>query len=250
MKKVKEEYKNVKEEEINDNEEEVEESENLMHNEKKVDLNIDIKKEPEKGKINKKDWKYYIKCIYKIIINIYILIHFKESYSLYWKSLEKCFKGVDLCPREIKWIEQRISEEKQSIKIMAILIELITLNIISRFHLIHIIIIFSYFYYYSHGLEFHDHGYFNFIGFIVLISFTIIVCLPFNIVIFLAIKIKKITYKIIILLFIPLFLYLVFHLKDLYDKTISDCSDWPKGLNNTYIDNDKLKIILRLIMIN
>ena len=42
--------------------------------------------------------------------------------------------------------------------------ELMIQKIISKFHLIHIIAMFSVFFVYSHGLDFDDHGFFNLLG--------------------------------------------------------------------------------------
>lgn len=60
-----------------------------------------------------------------------------------------------------------------------------------QYHLFHIIIIYSFFYYYSHGTDFNDHGYFNFIGGIIIISLLLLAILPFYGFAFLIKKIIK-----------------------------------------------------------
>lgn len=86
--------------------------------------------------------KYY-KVFFILLFNskIYIYILFFQSYLLYYKSLEKCTKGEDICPTKIIWIKTKIKEVIFSCVIMVVLFELIIYKKISRLHLIHIIII-------------------------------------------------------------------------------------------------------------
>ena len=170
----------------------------------------------------------------KILVNAFFFL----SYKLYYNSLEKCLKGMDICPFNTKWIKAKVKEVIFSCFIMVILFELIIYQKISRLHLIHIIFIFFLFYSYSHGLNYEDHGYYNFKGYFILFIILLILFLPINAFIYLIQKKKKnITlFKYIILLIFTLILIFIF-----YKKNISNCEDWPRGLNNTFIENDLKK---------
>jgi len=135
----------------------------------------------------------YYKNRFKILFNIkfYIYTFFLLSYLLYYISLEKCTEGMDLCPVYVDWIKRKIKEVIFSCLIMVILIELIIYKKISPLHLIHIIFFFLIFYSYSHGLDFEDHGYFNFIGFFFLFIIFFIIFLPINVFIYLIQKYKR-----------------------------------------------------------
>jgi hypothetical protein len=52
-------------------------------------------------------------------------------------------------------------------------------------------LIYSYFYYYSHGLDFDDHGYFNFLGGITIVFILLLALLPFNQLVYLIKKKTK-----------------------------------------------------------
>ena len=175
----------------------------------------------------------------KIIIlqNILIFPIFLISYYLYYLSLEKCYEGVDKCCQKLKWIKKKVIQEFSSCALITVLLQLIFYKIISRFHLIHLIIIFFFFYKYSHGYDFDDHGYFNFIGFIGICAIIIILFLPMNWFIYF---IKKRNKKIV--LYCILIIITIFHF--IYRFFISNylnCDDWIYGLNNTYIQNDITK---------
>ena len=107
---------------------------------------------------------------------------------------------------------------------------------ISKKHLIHIFFFQTFFYIYSHGQEFYDHGLFNFLGHIIIIITILILILPFNILFYL-IKRKKKHFIFIYFAFLIFFFFF-------YIYTINfnlNCNDWFKGLNNTYIENDAKK---------
>ena len=115
---------------------------------------------------------------------------------------------------------------------MAILIESIIYKIISKFHLLHILIIYTYFYKLSNGVDFNNHGYFNFICGVFIIFVIILALIPFNLFIYFYKKNKFYTIIYICFLCIIFFSYL---------KIINsyiNCKDWPKGLNNSYINNN------------
>ena len=112
------------------------------------------------------NYKTFFKIIFKIKYNAYLF--FILSYFLYYKSLESCTKGEDACTKMKDWIKSKVKEAIFSLLIMVILFELIIYKIISRSHLIHIIFNFTFFYLYSHGLNFEDHGLYNLTGYFIL----------------------------------------------------------------------------------
>ena len=166
-------------------------------------------------------------------LEIFYFILFTYSYYLYYLSLEKCLSGFDVCGGKSKWILIKLCEAIISYIIQAVLLEGIILKIISKYHLLHITLIYICFYNYSHGLDFDDHGYFNFLGAITIVSLCLFLFIPFNILIILYKK-KKRHYIIIYIVF--LFFVIIYYF--IYAKSYMSCNDWGKGLNKTYIDNN------------
>ena len=85
---------------------------------------------------------------------------------------------------------------------------------------------------------FEDHGYFNFLYYFMIVAVMTAIMIPFDIMIY-----CKKTNKSKKLLFIYLGSFTVFALSIYFYffRYKSSCSDWPKGLNNTYIENDITK---------
>ena len=196
-------------------------------------------------KINKINYKYFSCYTEKLlIINSKLIIYrflfslflFLFSYFLYYLSLEKCMEGQVECSRKNKWIKTKLAEAISSSFIISFLLELMIFNIISKLHLIHIFLVFFSFFIYSHGLEFYDHGLFNFLGFIIILIIIFLVLLPFNFLLYLLKKKNK------LLIFIYL-VFLIFFLFFYYYKIsyFLGCKDWEKGLNNTFIENNEDK---------
>ena len=171
---------------------------------------------------------YYYTILLKILFNkkIYIYSFFLLSYLLYYFSLEKCTEGMDECPKKIDWMQTKIKEVIFSCLIMAILIELIIYKKINKLHLIHIIFSFALFYSYSHGLDFEDHGYFNFKGYLFLFIIFTILFFPINVLIYLIQKKKN---KIIILIYIVFLISILILINILFNTYKTDCINCPKG---------------------
>lgn len=142
-------------------------------------------------------------------------------------------EGQFRCGKKVTWIYKKLAQAIFSSIIQAILIEFMILKFISKIHLIHLFIALSSFYFYSHGQEFFDHGLFNLLGQIIIVIATLIMLLPFNILLYL-IKKKQ---KILIFIFFSLLIFLFFSYY-YFIHSILYCNDWHKGLNNTYIEND------------
>ena len=171
---------------------------------------------------------YFFKCI----LNIISLIFFGFSYYLYYSSLGRCFKGIDFCGREIKWIFIKVYQTVASCFFSSIPIFFIYFKLISRLHILHFLICFSIFYVISHGYSFEDHGLLNFIGFFLLLSIFIIFGIIIRRFISLIILTKKNhNFPKIIYVIILSFYY--------YDIIVpNNCNGWDKGLNNTFIHNN------------
>ena len=189
----------------------------------------------------KKYFSYFINIIrinildtrFSRIINFCSILIFVVIYYLYYLSLEKCFQGHSKCSKKVEWIEKKLKEGLSCSFLLIFLFELMIQKIISKLHLIHIIIVFSSFYKYSHGLEFYDHGFFNFLGVTVLLIIGNIFLLPLNLLFFIIKKKDK------VILFIYLFVLIIFiYLYQYYLTNFLGCKDWSKGLNNTYINNN------------
>ena len=159
------------------------------------------------------------------------LLLFIISYYFYYLSLDKCLEGEDECTRKLNWIQLRLTQYIISVFLFIFLLALIFYKVISIFHLVHFIPTFICFYKYSHSIYFHDHGGYNLIGLFVALFLSLIFLIILKV--FFAFMKKKYNYKIISIIFL-LFFYNV-----LTDPI--NCNDWPKGLNNTYIENDMNK---------
>ena len=173
-------------------------------------------------------------------INIVIFILFILSYYLFFLSLEKCYEGVDICCKKFRWIKVKLVEESISCVITIILLELIILKKVSKLHLIHFISIYIFFYKYSHGIDFDDHGYYNIKYYFIIVIFVLLVLFITKYLLFL--KNKK-----YIILFAEIFLVVLYLLRKVINNS-TICDGWEKGLNNTSIDNNinKYKCLIKI----
>ena len=174
---------------------------------------------------------------FSIFINLFALVLFILSYHFYYLSLEKCLEGINKCTLKWNWIKTKIRQLIISVMIINFLLVLIIHKIISKFHLFHFIITFIRFYYYSHSSYYHDHGAFNLIFFFLFIFLFLLLLLIIKFIIF-VFRIKY-RYKLI------LTVLLLFCYNLLINPT--NCDDWAKGLNNTYIDNNSSKYGCRIV---
>ena len=193
---------------------------------------LDKKNYSSLDKVRCINYNKIIKRNYKII-NFCSIFLFIFIYYLYYLSLEKCFGGLRICSRRTQWISEKLNEGLLCSILLSILFELIFQNVLSKMHLIHVIIVFISFIIYSHNLEFYDHGLFNFLGIIAIIIIANIFFLPFNILLYL---IKK-SHKIILFIYCIFLVFFLLYYKHFLANFIG-CDDWAKGLNNTYIIND------------
>lgn len=175
------------------------------------------------------------KIKYKLLyyLSLLSIFLFLLSYYLYILSLEKCMEGQIECGKKIHWIKKKVNQSIICSIILGILIEFMLLNLITRLHLIHFFIFFFSIFNYSHGEDFDDHGLYNFIGCSLIIITSIIILIPFNIILYL---IKKKKYN-LVLLFLLFLIIVSFNFKYLI-KEYLNCNDWKNGLNKTFIEND------------
>ena len=144
------------------------------------DLNIIKKGKKPKKKIiintlNKCHDIHNINKIDRIVTkNNFIFIIFIIIYYLYFLSLERCLEGEGKCCKKFKWIQKKLNEGLVSAILLLFTFEFMIHNIISKFHLFHIIFAFILFYKYSHGFTFDDHGLYNLLGVISLLIILII----------------------------------------------------------------------------
>ena len=152
---------------------------------------------------------------------------------MFFLSLEGCFEGQKNCSKKSQWIQKKLNEGLCCSFLLSLLFELMLQNLISKYHLIHVIIVFISFYIYSHGLEFYDHGLFNLLSLICLLIIVLCLFIPFNILLYI---IKK-RNKIILFIYSILLILLFFSFYNYLPQFIG-CNDWKKGLNDTFLDND------------
>ena len=182
-----------------------------------------------------------IKLNVKLLVNKYSnILLFIISYIIYFISLEACNEGEELCGNNMKWIYLKITEIIISCQIIVYLLIKIFFNDSSKFHLIHLFLIFILFVFYSHGFAFFNHGMYNIIVFLILLFFNIILILLFKFIIFIF-KIKNKVNR-ILKSFIIFFLFFFYN----YKFPNFECDGWEKGLNNTSIDNDEKKFGCRI----
>ncbi len=215
---------------------------NYKNKESESVKNIEIKEsytnvpDNKNSNINDSFRKKYMKYSNRKI-NILALILFIISYYCYYLSLEKCFDGIDLCTRKWNWIMTKLKQLIISVIIINFNIVLIIYKIISKFHLFHFIIAFVSFYNYSHSLFYYDHGAFNLIFFFFLIFLFMLLLLIIKLIICI-LRIKS-RYKLIIAVSLIACYYLFIN--------PTNCDDWGKGLNNTYIENDDEKYGCKIV---
>ena len=121
---------------------------------------------------------------------------------------------------------EKIKEGIYSCILMEIMIQLMIFKIISKKNL---------FLLYSHGFYFHDHGFFNLFFYFIILSIITIIFIPLDCILFYYNnRIFKIN-NIYIFMLITFYFFVNFILSNIF----ANCSDRSKGLNETYIINNK-----------
>ena len=184
-----------------------------------------------------KNKEYYKNCLIKLLKNK-VFYPFFLCYFAYFLSLLPCNKGEDECSTKKTWMEIKITEEIISAVIMTFILQAMIFKKLSKKHLIHIFLVFFIFYIFSHGYVFPDHGYFNLFYYCILVTLFTIILIPFDVIIYCIIKKIK---KIYIIIYIISLISIVSFLYIFFIVISSNCDDWGQGLNNTSIENDKLK---------
>jgi hypothetical protein len=188
-----------------------------------------------------KDSKYFKNKIMDILKKLSI-VFFILCYVLYFMSCEKCYDGEDVCSSKVSWIFTKIKEELISCIIMSILLQFILFKKISKIHLIHIPIVFTIFYFYSHDVFYYDHGYYNLLFYFIIVGLLTLFLTPINLILICFKKRKKTKKrKLFILTYLLIILFIFVFYLILFTVVPSNCKDWDKGLNNTYLDNNSTK---------
>ena len=170
------------------------------------------------------NYNYFIKLFLSFIKDLFIHLLFFFIYLYYFLSLEICSDGIEICSQKFEWIIKKVKQEIISCILMTIMIQLMIFCIVPKKHLVHIIIVFIFFFNYSHGLNFDDHGYFNFFYYCVLISLFSTILMPFDYIL----KQKKANNIIkIIIIYLQIIIYSNYFLSN----SQKNCNDWGKGLN-------------------
>ena len=182
-----------------------------------------------KEKFNKKYIKY--KVLYTKINDILSTLLFCLSYYLYYLSLEPCFSGVDTCGNNVKWIFMKVFQLSSACIILSILFLLIIFNVITKLHIFHFIPFFIYFYITRNGISFKDHGFFNFIAFFLIFILTVLIGVITKVFVSFISNINSYRIQKFTEIFLLVLLYL-------YSFDPMNCSDWGKGLNNTFIEDN------------
>ena len=170
---------------------------------------------------------------FKKICKYYSLFLFLISYILYYLSLERCYEGFDACSLKNEWIKFKIEQEIISCIIIVLLLELIFYKIVSPLNILHLIVFYIWAVIYSHGIDFDDHGYFNFIFGITLNLLLLIIILPLNILLYI---IRKRNKKYIVIFIVSILILVQSYL--FFSDYYTNCNDWIYGLNNTILEND------------
>ena len=172
------------------------------------------------------------------------LILFCIVYYYYYLSLEKCFKGQENCSLLIDWQFVKVNQEVKACILTVFILEFLFYNLLSRLHLIHFVLVFSMFYRYSHGVEFDDHGYYNFIYFFIIVFLLIIFLLPLIFIIYIIRKTNELLFLLLYILFLIIVILSIYFLVIVNG---SNCKGWGKGLNSTSIINNKKKYSCQII---
>lgn len=175
--------------------------------------------------------------ISKYKINAKIIILYNIGALFYYWSLVRiniediiCFKKRDLSC--IYSIAGYVIISSIIINISIYVIFIFKLN---KFHLFNIFIIYLFLLFINHDSGLINHGIYNFLGFIILLFFSLILLFYITFLFFISKKLKYSYIFFVILFLISFSPFFVFF--NIYKLHNFSCNNWSKGLNDTYIDN-------------
>ena len=87
-------------------------------------------------------------------------------------------------------------------------------------------------------MNFVDHGYFNFFFYFILVALFKMVMIPYDLIIF---CLRRVNNAKLLIIYFGAFFTLIISVYFYLFKIKSNCSDWPKGLNNTFLENNSSK---------
>lgn len=204
---------------------------NLNNHYKLIKISYDLKTQ------TKNDiWKQYIRKIYNYISNIIALIILFNARKLYIKSLLGCNGDESVCVlnSNLKYILDDIYHCTHSIIYFLIFLFLLQIQFCSRYLLIIFVLIIFELIYKDHGDNFLHHGILNLSALFILLILGEFIILIFILIINFIRKKNYLNLFLFFLLIISTFiLFFVRHIESFY------CKNWDRGLNGTYIDNNK-----------
>ena len=172
---------------------------------------------------------------YKINVKISILYNIGALFY-YWSLVRLnindiiCFKEKNLnC---FYSIAQYVLISSIIINISIYIIFIFKLN---KFHFFNIFIIYLFFLFINHDSGLIRHGIYNFLGFIFLLFFSLLLLCYITFIYFISKKLKYNNIFFVILILISFSFFFVFF--NIYKLYHFSCNNWGKGLNDTYIDN-------------
>ena len=172
------------------------------------------------------------------IIEITIIILAIISYILYYLSLGGCDGTQTECLKNsnIAYYYMLVSFCFISAGIISLIIYFIILKLVSKWHLVHIIVVFLILFFYDTGSTLINHGTYNIIGFIIfLILYTILLF----VVVLVQSILEKANLPIKLIVINSIILLIIFSRYIVHNKFKAECVDWDLGLNNTRIKDDK-----------
>ena len=159
------------------------------------------------------------------------------SYLLYYLSLGGCDGTQTECLKNsnIAYYYILVDFCFISAGLICLINYLIISKIISKYHLIHQIIVFSFLFLSDTGSSLMKHGLYNIIGFALFVIF-------YTIFLFMVTVIRELLYKkslpIILIVINTIILLIIFARFLVHNAFKNECKDWDLGLNNTRIQDD------------
>ena len=199
----------------------------------KLEQNILVK--PKKRNFIFQKFSHYPKR--KKIIEIIAFILCILSYILYYLSLGGCDGTQTECLKNsnIAYYYLLVNYCFLSSGIISLLMYLMVMREVSKYHLIHIFLVFSFLFLSDTGASLMNHGTYNIIGFLI---FFIFFCAFLGCVSTIQdLLMNKTLFKKLIVIN-SVILVVIFSRYIIHNKFKKECIDWDLGLNNTRIEDD------------
>ena len=199
----------------------------------KLDKNILV--EPKKRNYFFQKLSHYSKR--KKINETIALILSIISYVLYYLSLGGCDGTQTECLKNsnIAYYYLLVNYCFISAGIISLLLYLMILREVSKYHLIHIFIVFAFLFLSDTGASLMNHGTYNIFGFLIFLLFF---CIFLGIVLSVQDLLMNKTLFKKLLVINTVILLVILSRYFIHNKLTKECKDWDLGLNNTRIEDD------------